>query len=44
MMKIIDPRHVAEIIRQWSTFHPEFALLPRKFKNCNHWFEKKIGH
>ncbi|MDC6484917.1 nitrite/sulfite reductase [Methylophilaceae bacterium] len=30
--EIIDPRHMAEIIRQWSTFHPEFALLPRKFK------------
>jgi sulfite reductase (NADPH) hemoprotein beta-component len=30
--EIIDPRHIAEILRQWSTFHPEFALLPRKFK------------
>ena len=30
--EILDPRSVAEIIRQWSTFHPEFALLPRKFK------------
>ncbi len=29
---MIDPRAIAEIIRQWSTFHPEFALLPRKFK------------
>src|SRR6476646_1676039 len=28
----IDPRPYAEIIRQWSTFHPEFAYLPRKFK------------
>ena len=27
-----DPRPYAEIIRQWSTFHPEFAFLPRKFK------------
>jgi sulfite reductase (NADPH) hemoprotein beta-component len=27
-----DPRAYAEIIRQWSTFHPEFAALPRKFK------------
>lgn len=27
-----DPRPWAEIIRQWSTFHPEFAYLPRKFK------------
>jgi sulfite reductase (NADPH) hemoprotein beta-component len=30
--EIIDPRPIAEIMRQWSTFHPEFALLPRKFK------------
>lgn len=30
--EIIDTRYVAEIIRQWSTLHPEFALLPRKFK------------
>lgn len=30
--EIIDPRALAEIMRQWSTFHPEFALLPRKFK------------
>ena len=28
----IDPRPWCEIIRQWSTFHPEFARLPRKFK------------
>jgi sulfite reductase (NADPH) hemoprotein beta-component len=28
----IDPRPYCEIIRQWSTFHPEFAYLPRKFK------------
>ena len=27
-----DPRIWAEVIRQWSTFHPEFSLLPRKFK------------
>ena len=27
-----DPRPIAEIMRQWSTFHPEFAYLPRKFK------------
>jgi len=27
-----DPRIVSEIIRQWSTFHPEFTYLPRKFK------------
>src|SRR5260221_827928 len=30
--EIIDPRPYAELIRQWSTFHPEFAYLPRKFK------------
>jgi len=28
----VDPRPYAELIRQWSTFHPEFAYLPRKFK------------
>lgn len=27
-----DPRITSEIIRQWSTFHPEFSYLPRKFK------------
>lgn len=30
--EIIDPRPWCEIIRQWATFHPEFAHLPRKFK------------
>jgi len=30
--EIIDPRPLAEILRQWSSFHPEFAYLPRKFK------------
>jgi sulfite reductase (NADPH) hemoprotein beta-component len=30
--EIEDPRPYCEIIRQWSTFHPEFAYLPRKFK------------
>ncbi|MBB5018825.1 sulfite reductase (NADPH) hemoprotein beta-component [Chitinivorax tropicus] len=30
--EIIDPRPYCELIRQWSTFHPEFAHLPRKFK------------
>ena len=30
--EIEDPRPIAEIIRQWSTGHPEFAFLPRKFK------------
>jgi len=29
--EIMDPRPWCEIIRQWSTFHPEFAFLPRKF-------------
>ncbi|MDI3515205.1 MAG: sulfite reductase hemoprotein beta-component [Rhodocyclaceae bacterium] len=28
----VDPRPWCEILRQWSTFHPEFAFLPRKFK------------
>ena len=30
--EVEDPRIVSEIIRQWSTFHPEFTYLPRKFK------------
>jgi sulfite reductase (NADPH) hemoprotein beta-component len=30
--EIEDPRPYCEILRQWSTFHPEFAFLPRKFK------------
>jgi sulfite reductase (NADPH) hemoprotein beta-component len=30
--EIEDPRPWCEIIRQWSTFHPEFSYLPRKFK------------
>ena len=30
--EVEDPRIWAEIIRQWSTFHPEFSYLPRKFK------------
>jgi sulfite reductase (NADPH) hemoprotein beta-component len=30
--EIEDPRIYAEIVRQWSTFHPEFSFLPRKFK------------
>ncbi|MGD8326298.1 MAG: nitrite/sulfite reductase [Sphingomonadales bacterium] len=30
--EIIDPRPYAELLRQWSTFHPEFSFLPRKFK------------
>ena len=28
----VDPRPVCELLRQWSTLHPEFAHLPRKFK------------
>ena len=32
--EVADPRIYAEIIRQWSTLHPEFAFLPRKFKIC----------
>ncbi len=30
--EIVDPRPYCELLRQWSTFHPEFAFLPRKFK------------
>ncbi len=30
--EVVDPRPYNELIRQWSTFHPEFAYLPRKFK------------
>jgi len=30
--EVVDPRPYCEIIRQWSTLHPEFAFLPRKFK------------
>jgi sulfite reductase (NADPH) hemoprotein beta-component len=32
--EVADPRPWAELIRQWSTFHPEFTFLPRKFKIC----------
>ncbi len=30
--EVVDPRPYAEILRQWSTLHPEFAFMPRKFK------------
>ena len=30
--EVADPRPYAELLRQWSTFHPEFLMLPRKFK------------
>jgi sulfite reductase (NADPH) hemoprotein beta-component len=30
--ELVDPRPYAEILRQWSSFHPEFSYLPRKFK------------
>ena len=30
--ELLDPRPYAELVRQWSSFHPEFAYLPRKFK------------
>jgi sulfite reductase (NADPH) hemoprotein beta-component len=30
--ELVDPRPYCEVLRQWSTFHPEFAYLPRKFK------------
>jgi sulfite reductase (NADPH) hemoprotein beta-component len=32
--ELIDPRPYAELMRQWSSFHPEFLALPRKFKIC----------
>ena len=32
--EVDDPRVWAEVIRQWSTLHPEFSYLPRKFKIC----------
>jgi sulfite reductase (NADPH) hemoprotein beta-component len=30
--ELVDPRPYAELLRQWSSFHPEFTMLPRKFK------------
>ena len=30
--EVVDPRPYAELLRQWSSFHPEFDYLPRKFK------------
>ncbi|MFZ9394974.1 MAG: nitrite/sulfite reductase [Erythrobacter sp.] len=30
--ELVDPRPYAELLRQWSSFHPEFSFLPRKFK------------
>ncbi|MCT2560179.1 nitrite/sulfite reductase [Tsuneonella sp. YG55] len=30
--EVVDPRPYAELLRQWSSFHPEFTALPRKFK------------
>ncbi len=30
--EMVDPRPYCEVLRQWSTLHPEFAFLPRKFK------------
>ena len=32
--EVADPRPWAELLRQWSTLHPEFSFLPRKFKIC----------
>ena len=32
--EVADPRPLAELLRQWSSFHPEFTYLPRKFKIC----------
>jgi sulfite reductase (NADPH) hemoprotein beta-component len=33
--EIADPRPYAEILRQWSSLHPEFSFLPRKFRSVN---------
>jgi sulfite reductase (NADPH) hemoprotein beta-component len=30
--EVVDPRPYCEVLRQWTTLHPEFAFLPRKFK------------
>lgn len=38
--EVVDTRPLAEIIRQWSSFHPEFAFLPRKFKIAIHGAER----
>ena len=35
----VDPRPYCEILRQWSTLHPEFAFLPRKFRSE----ERRVG-
>ena len=34
--EIEDPRAWCEIIRQWSTFHPEFTLPPAQIQDCRH--------
>jgi sulfite reductase (NADPH) hemoprotein beta-component len=34
--EFVDPRPYCELLRQWSTLHPEFAFLPRKFKIAVH--------
>ena len=41
--EIADPRPFAEIMRQWSTLHPEFAFLPRKFKIADHRRRRKTA-
>src|ERR1700760_2813779 len=42
--EVIDPRGVCELLRQWSTFHPEFNWLPRKFKIAvNGAYEDRAG-
>ena len=33
--EIVDPRPVCELLRQWSTLHPEFAFLPCKRRSCH---------
>ncbi len=41
--EIEDPRPVAELLRQWSTDHPEFQFLPRKFKIASQAPERPRG-
>lgn len=43
--EIADPRPTCELIRQWSTFHPEFSFLPRKFKIavCAHDYDDRAA-
>ena len=35
--EIIDARPYCEVLRQWSTLHPEFAFLPAQVQDCSEW-------